>query len=185
MPPLTSDIHINTTAFDKAACIKNTWLVLLHANRIPPHVGLLLNGSYNSLTIKGHELGISSESLFKMISVKNIETVFVKLLEHPVFSADYQLSVFQELVKKYKSVKQFEATCLSPIKEFFLEFYAVELIEEELLADFLGRLTDNSYLHSATSLNFSLNTNLLKVPFYNSQQLHERIREESLPFLVD
>lgn len=183
--PLTSDIKIKTTPFDKAACTKNTWIVLLHANRIPPHVGLMLNGSYNSLTVKGHELDVSSESLFKMVKLKKIESVFIKVVEHPVFSTDYQLAVLQEFIKKHKAVKQFEATCLSPVKEFFLEFYALELKEEELLTGFLGRLADNAYLHSAASLNFTPDTNLLKVPFYNSEQLHERIREERQPFFIE
>jgi hypothetical protein len=89
---------------------KGTWLVILHASRIPPHVGLMINGNYNSLTIKERELNVSSEVLLKTISQKKIEALFLKIVKHPVFSSDHQLNIFQEQLNQFTSVKQNEAT---------------------------------------------------------------------------
>jgi hypothetical protein len=55
---------------------KGTWLVILHASRIPPHVGLMIDGNYNSLTIKERELNVSSEVLLKTISQKRLKLYF-------------------------------------------------------------------------------------------------------------
>jgi hypothetical protein len=50
--------------------MKNTWLVILHASRTPPHIGILIDGNYNSLTIKGHELDININVLIKNDTAK-------------------------------------------------------------------------------------------------------------------
>lgn len=185
MPASTTQITIPTTVFDKATCSRQSWLVLLHAHRIPPHVGFMINGNYNSLTVKGMELNVSFESLFKMIQQKRIETAFIRIVEHPVFSLDYQQEVFADLLNKYQVVKQFEATCLTPIKDFFQEFYAVEVQADELLPGFLQRLHQNNYLAQATSLNFDLKPQQIDIPNYQSEELHEKIKAERLPFYKD
>jgi hypothetical protein len=178
-------ISIKTTAIDPPALKRNTWLVLLHANRIPPHVGLLIGGAYNSLTIKGHELDVSVEVLLKTIIQKKINAIFIKVVNHPVFSADYQLQTFKEMIKNYDKVKPFEATCLSPIKEFFQYFYALAADDRELLFSFLERLNQNSYLELAMSQNFTLNKHVIEIPFYTAEQLHEKIKSERLPFYTN
>ena len=83
---------------------QNSWLVVLHASRKPPHIGMLINGTYHSLTIKGHETNVSLPVLLKTIQQKKIETVFVKLKKHPVFSYDYQNEIFQWQIKQFKKV---------------------------------------------------------------------------------
>jgi len=178
-------IEVETSSFNAASLNKDSWLVILHANRIPPHIGLLINGNYNSLTIKGHELNVSIEALLKTISQKKIESVFIKLIKHPVFSLDHQLNMFQEMVKNFEQVKQNQATCLTPIKLFFQEFYAVNSINDELFFEFIKRLNDNSYLQTASAFNFNLNTNIVEFPFYSKEQLNEQIKAERLPYYKD
>jgi phosphopantetheine adenylyltransferase len=178
-------IEVETSAFNAAALNKDSWLVILHANRIPPHIGLLINGNYNSLTIKGHELNVSIEALLKTISQKKIESIFINLKKHPVFSLDHQLNMFQEMVKNFDQVKQDHATCLTPIKLFFQEFYVVTNVNDELFFEFIKRLNDNSYLQTASALNFDLNKNLVEFPFYSTEQLNEQIKAERLPYYKD
>jgi hypothetical protein len=181
----TVHIAIKTAAFDPAILNKDSWLIILNANRIPPHVGLLINGNYNSLTIKGHELNVSIEALLKIISQKKIESIFIKLKKHPVFSLNHQLEMFQETIKSFGPVRQNEATCLSPIKLFFQEFYVVTNNDEELLYDFIKRLNDNSYLEFASALNFENEQNGIELPFYTTEQLNEQIKAERLPYYKD
>ena len=184
---ISEKIHIDlqTTAFNADSLNKDLWLVVLHANRIPPHIGLLINGNYNSLTIKGHELNVNVDVLLKTISQKKIEAVFIKIIKHPVFSLNHQLEMFQEMIKKFDNVRQFESTCLTPIKLFFQEFYVVTIIENELFYDFMTRLNDNSYLESACALNFNFTQNILELPYYTTEQLNEKIKTERLPYYKD
>lgn len=181
----TLDISLQTKIFDKKKLTHGNWLVLLHARRIPPHVGLIIEGRYSSLTVKGPELNVTLDALLKTIGVKKIETIFIKVVDHPVFSSDYQNELFHEMIKKYKMVKQHEATCLSPLKEFFQEFYALNFLKDELLFDFLERLRQNTYLELAMSFNFELAPAMIQIPKYDATELHERIKSERLSFHTD
>ena len=99
-----------TDSFNQDLLLKDTWLVILHASRTPPHVGILIDGNYNSLTIKGHELNIDIKVLLKTIQQKKIETLFIKLKKHPVFSLDYQKEICQYYIQQYKQVQVSRST---------------------------------------------------------------------------
>lgn len=175
-------IDIPRVEFKAGALAKDAWLVLLHARRIPPHAGLLINGVYNSLTIKGHELNVSREALLKTIDMRRIEAVFLKLLPQPVFSLSFQCEIFMEIIKKENPVTPNGSTCLTPIKLFFREFYNVPVIEEELLFDFINRLTYNNFITHFSSCHLPNNEGVLEIPFYSSEELHERIMHERMPY---
>ncbi|MBA3663757.1 MAG: hypothetical protein H0W61_06060 [Bacteroidetes bacterium] len=170
-------ITIETKEFQQDLLSKGSWLVILHAERFPPHAGLLFNGSYNSLTIKEAELDINKEVLFKTISQKKIKSFLLKLLPHPVFSLDHQKEMFQEELKKAGSVKHNQATCLSPIKLFFKDFYGIQSAPEELLFDFIRQLVGNSYVEYALSLHIQA-VNGIDLPFYTHEELNEKIKTE-------
>lgn len=180
----TINIPVETSTFNSEFLKKGTWLVLLHAQRIPPHIGLMISGNYNSLTIKEREMNIDAEPLLKTINQKKIKSVFIKIVNHPVFSQVHQVEMFQEHLKKFDTVKQFEATCLSPIKLFFEEFYAVKNNGQTLLFDFLLELKKNDYLEKAMSLNMLLDDGL-DLPFYTKDELNEKIKSERQPYYND
>jgi len=163
---------------------KGTWLVILHAQRIPPHIGLMFSGNYNSLTIKEHEININSSLLLKTITQKKIKSLFIKVLPHPVFSMDHQKNIFQEYLKTFGYVKHNETTCLSPIKLFFRDFYALETDKDELLFDFIRRLNENDFIESVSALNIELN-NGISLPFYSIEELNEKIKIERQPYYND
>lgn len=162
---------------------KGGWLVVLHASRIPPHVGLMIDGNYNSLTIKERELNVSSAALLKTISQKKIEALFLKLVKHPVFSTDHQLHIFQEQLNQFTVVKPNEATCLSPLKLFFQEFYAVRNKKEQLFYDFADELYRNEYIAGAIGMNLpEIENKTFLLPHYTNEELQERIAKERSAF---
>lgn len=181
----TVNIKVDTLELREASLAKDIWLVVLYANRIPPHIGLMINGNYNSLTIKGHELNVSSEALFKTVSQKKIESLFIKLKKNPVFSYDHQLEMLQEMISKFGPVRQYEATCLSPVKLFFEQFYAVNNIDEELYYEIMKRMNENEYFEFAGSFNFTLHNGFVELPFYTIEQLNETIKAQRLPYYKD
>lgn len=167
-------------SFSQEQLNKNTWLIILHASRTPPHIGILINGNYNSLTIKGHELNIEINVLLKMIQQKKIETLFVKLKNHPVFSSDYQKEICQFYIKQFTQVKANEASCLSPIKLFLQEFYAIQENKDELLFELIERLKQNHYISLTIGLNIDdkIESDEFSLPIYSTQQLQEIIKTE-------
>jgi len=170
-------IPLRTEHFQPTLTEKGTWLVILHAQRMPPHVGLLFNGNYNSLTIKEAELNINSTVLLKTLSQKKIKSVFIKIVPHPVFSVDHQCEMFQEELKKTGAVEQFKSTCLSPVKTFFKEFYGIQSPDNELLFDFTRQLNENYFIEYAMPVNMELNEGL-ELPFYTVEELNDKIRSE-------
>ena len=162
---------------------KHTWIVMLHASRIPPHVGLLIDSNYNSLTIKGHELNVRLEVLLKTIQQKKLEAIFIQLKKHPVFSAQYQLEIFQHHLQQFTQVND-EATCLSPVKLYLQEFYVIPLQETELLFELVERLKQNQYIHQTIGLNIGgkLKGDEFELPIYSSEQLQTVIQTERANF---
>jgi hypothetical protein len=166
---------------------KNTWLVVLHASRMPPHIGIMINGNYNSLTIKGHELNVNYQVLLKTIQQKKIETLFIQLKKHPVFSFDFQNEISQDYIKQFNRVKVNEASCLNPVKLFLQEFYALCENKDELLYELIERLKQNNYISKTVGINISdkLNQHEFKLPVYTNSELQEVIKTESLHYYKD
>lgn len=166
--------------FSENELLKGTWLIILHASRTPPHIGILIDGNYNSLTIKGHELDIRINILQKTIQQKKIETLFVKLQQHPVFSSNYQKEICQHYIRQFSQVKANEASCLSPIKLFLQEFYALAENKHELLFELIERLKQNQYISLTLGLNIlhKLEDGEFSLPMYSNEDLQEIIKTE-------
>ena len=173
--------------FNEKELSKNTWLVILHASRIPPHVGIVIDGNYNSLTIKGHELNIGIDVLLKTIQQKKIEALFVQLKKHPVFSTEYQKEICQLYIQQFTQVKQNEASCLSPVKLFLQEFYALCFNEKELLFELTERLKQNNYISDAVGINVDekLEQDQFSLPMYTHEELQKVIRSERTNYYKD
>ena len=170
-----------TDSFNQDLLLKDTWLVILHASRTPPHVGILIDGNYNSLTIKGHELNIDIKVLLKTIQQKKIDTLFIKLKKHPVFSLDYQKEICQYYIQQYKQVQVNQASCLSPIKLFIQEFYAISELKNELLFELVERLKQNNYITTTLGIGIEnkISDNSFSLPTYSNEQLQIKIKAES------
>ena len=171
-------------SFNQDLLYKDTWLVILHATRTPPHIGILINSNYNSLTIKGHELDIDIRALVKTIQQRKIETLFVKLKKHPVFSSEYQKEICQFYIKQFIEVKANEASCLSPIKLFLQEFYAITECKHELLFELIERLKQNQYILLTLGLNIEdrVEDNIFSLPVYTNEELQSIIKLERLNY---
>ena len=183
---ISQNIHIPTRVsdFNQSELQNGVWLALLHVQRIPPHIGLMFNGNYNSITIKEHEYNISSELLIKTINQKKIKTVFVNLVKHPVFSLQHQLEIFQEQMKDFGSVEQNKITCTSPIKLFLKEFYGIHSDEKELFFNLFQKLNQNNFVNKSVGVNIEL-SNGVELPFYTNEELNEKIKNERKPYYND
>jgi hypothetical protein len=170
-----ASIAINPGDLTDTTLTKGLFICLLHVKRVPPHIGILIDGKYHSLTIKGIEPNVSISALLRTIQQQKIESVFLKISPHPVFSNDHMNSIFLELLKKYPQIRSNEVTCLSPLKDFFNEFYAINTIKNDMIFDLLKRMAANNFILQAYSLNLSLENNTLSIPVYSQEELNEKI----------
>lgn len=108
---------------------KGCWIAVVSAERIPPHIGILFNGKYCSLNIKGKEIDVEAAVLLRKIEILRIPAIFIKLIPHPVFSIDFLHEHFKLELQKYEKVT-IEHTCFTPVKAFMQENYLLK--QEEL-----------------------------------------------------
>ena len=171
-------IHINKD-YKPDELKKGIYLVLLNANHLPPHIGLLIDSVYHSLTIKGQELNINGGVLLKNISLRKIATVFIKLKKHPVFSNQFLNETFIEQVKLFDRVNEVENTCMSPIRLFFDEFYALPKENIKLIFDLLRGLKENDFIDETYGANLGeLKENIFYLHTYNEKDLKKQIKSE-------
>lgn len=170
-----------TTETDETQLLRGSWLMILHASRIPPHVGMMIGGCYSSLTIKGYELNVKAEVLLQTISRKKIEALAIQLVKQPVFSEGYQREVLDLYIRQFPKVEAHRASCLSPVKLFLQEFYAIPDQPKELLFEITERLKQNHYIHKTLGFNLKegLSEGDYSLPVYSHERLKEVIARES------
>jgi len=175
---LNNAIHISGEV--QADDIKRgIYLVLLHANRVPPHIGMMMDHVYHSLSIKGQELNVSGEALLKNISLRKIPAVFIEIKKHPVFSNAHLGECFAEQVKQFYKVNAEGNTCLSPVKLFFEEFYALDRQKIDLVFDLLAQLNANNFVSRAFGGHLgALKENIFYLHPYKRADLDRQIAEE-------
>lgn len=154
--------------------------MILHASRVPPHVGVMIDGSYSSLTIKGHEIGVRLEVLMQTITRKRIEALAVSLVKQPVFSTDFQREALELYIRQFPKVEAGKASCLSPVKLFLQEFYALQARPQELLYEVTERLKLNGYIGRAIGFNLPDSySGEYALPVYSHERLQEVIAFET------
>lgn len=168
----TYTLHINKS-FAIEDLQKGLYLVIVHANRIPPHIGIIVDKTYHSLTIKGQEINVPVEALIRNKNQRKIASVFVKIKKHPVFSDNYLKEHFISNVLQFNKVEVGKATCLSPIKLFFEENFAIDTSAVNYVFDLLPQLEAKGLIENVSSL--FIDEKEFQLPVYNMEQLNKGI----------
>jgi hypothetical protein len=168
----TYQLKIDKT-FDEVDLQKGVFLTVLHATRTPPHIGLIIDKQYHSLTIKGAELNIAVTSLLRTVHQRKIPTLFIQLKPHSTFSASYLKEHFIINVQEYPKVDVNIATCLSPIKRFLEETYLLSCQQINYLYELVPFLDEAQLILSISALNIDEST--FKLPIYNLSELNNGI----------
>jgi len=120
--------------------LKGLYLVLINADKIPPHLGLINNQRYYSLATSGVNIGDSVESLYRLVTNKSIATVFIKIDES---SSDFNLEQkLKGYFGQYESATE-NVTCLEPIKAFFEECFSLPVGNVKYVFNLIPLLKNN------------------------------------------
>ncbi|MBC7863844.1 MAG: hypothetical protein IAF38_12790 [Bacteroidia bacterium] len=163
---------------------KGVFISVIDANKIPPHIGICINGNFSSLTIKGHELNVGAGVLLKNCSLRRIPALFIKIKDHPVFSYNYLDELLQSCIAEHKRVDVNGPTCLTPVKQFFKEGFHVDVNEIDFLFQLLPQLQKNELIVSCYSANITNETanGNYTLPVYTKNQIDERIEKVRLEY---
>src|SRR3954467_6801083 len=159
--------------FNEVELSNGVYIVAMHATRIPPHIGLIIDKQYHSLSIKGQDFNTPIKALLKNIEQRKIPSLFVKVKSHPTFSGSYLKEHFILNIQQFPKVDKDIATCLSPIKLFFNEVYDVAMKDVDFLFHLLPSLQEADLIEHATTLFIDEST--YQLPVYTKEQLDAEI----------
>ena len=162
-------------SFSEVDLQKGLFIVVVHATRIPPHIGMVVDKKYHSLSIKGQDINTPLEALVKNSSIRKIPTLFIKIKSHPTFSDIYLRDHFITNVQAFERVDVGVATCLSPIKLFFEEVYNISMKDVNYLYQLLPLLEAEGLIELVSSMN--VDEQNYQLPFYTNKEINAGINE--------
>ena len=175
---ITYKIKINKS-FDEQDLSYGLYIAVIHATRIPPHIGMISDKSYHSLSIKGQDINVPIAALIKNTNIRKIPTLFIKIKSHPTFSAIYLREHFITNVQQFDRVDVGVATCLSPIKLFFEEVYGIPMKNVNYLYELLPLLESEGLIEAISSIHIEEKT--YQLPVYTNKEINagiELVRKE-------
>lgn len=135
-------------------------LWVLHADKIPPHIGISNNGLFFSLKVRGKDENVRVESLVNTIYRKRIPTLCYELTD-----VDLDLS---SVFDNYRVAIAGEITCLAPIKEV-LNCHQVDKVSE-----LIEQLELEGRVKAVGSV--FLPEGFTQIPSYELNDIHERLK---------
>ena len=136
-------------------------LWVLHADKVPPHIGVSVHGAYFSLKANGKDLAMPVDHIQRLIDRKKIATLCFELTLQE--SVDHMTGIFDF----YEKTEPNTVTCLNPIKELLHIEYAQKLTE----------LLDVLYANNKISrvFGFHLPYDFKGIANYSTDDIHARL----------
>jgi len=138
------------------------FLCVLHANKIPPHIGCLIDGQFFSIKVKGKDEQIPINQFFKALSIKKVPTLFIEVDTH------INLDRVKDVYANYPCIQVGESTCLSPIVQLF---ECEESIHK--LSEFLEYLTVQGRIKTVFKVH--LNNEFSAISAYSLEEIKQHL----------
>jgi len=132
--------------FSAEKTAQGLFLVLLKADRIPPHLGLLIESRWFTLDVRGATGDADAQALLQAIERKKIASVFVHLAWPRGLSAEQGRARAKEIFEAYPALGKNEDTCYSPIRDFISAIYGEAFQRTNFVFELLKLLQDNNLL---------------------------------------
>ncbi|MCE2743444.1 MAG: hypothetical protein LW701_07745 [Fluviicola sp.] len=158
-----NSIILNSISENRIDFNKGLFLWILHANKIPPHIGISLDGIYFSLKVNGKDDGIELTKINKIIEAKKIGTFIVEI------NQEVEINDLKYCFSKHNKVVSNHTTCLTPIQDV-LKLEGEKLILSELL----NKIQLNDSLGKVFSLN--LESDFKGILAYGKAEIENRLK---------
>jgi hypothetical protein len=174
-------IH-NIQKAEETLLMQDVYLVLLYANRIPPHLAITVNGKLFTLTTKGATVDGALAPLLKLIRRNNIESIFIKLNVPALFTLDQLQDEIKKYTLAYPRVDVGIATCLNPIRDFCGSVYDEDVRKANFIFELLPKLEQKRAVGECFYMNMEnyLRDNTFALRTYTMNDIYEGIRQSHL-----
>ena len=140
-------------------CLLWVW----HADKIPPHLGLSIDGKYFSLKANGKDFMAEIDSVKQIILRKKIKTLCFEL------KSTLNVQDVADSFHKYDTTIPFEITCLQPIQEVLNSYFSKQLVD--LLID----LDDKNQIQRVFGYNIPVGFDSIST--YTTDDIHARLKQ--------
>lgn len=144
--------------------ISGTYIVVIHANKIPPHLGVLTEGKFYSLKANGKDFGVHITILGAILDRKQIATLFFKVSNDKLIIKEV-IRVFEAAGNEISE----NQTCLTPLQQIFSSDYPCSTI-----AALLRRLEELNKIEQVFGLH--LPDEFGGIPYYDVTRIQDRIK---------
>lgn len=138
------------------------YLWVIHADKIPPHLGVSYEGKFYSLKANGKDEGVSVTSILRVLGRKNIATLFYQISTDVVRM--HPENAFRHLDKTIPG----EVTCLHPLKSIFDNTTAHRI--KDLLIDLEGKDA------VVNVFGWQISDDFQQIPDYSPEDIHRRLK---------
>lgn len=165
METLLSDFYIQAIQSSKDTSIEPTSVLLwvLHADKIPPHIGISVKGNYFSLKANGKDDMLPISKIKETIEKKKITTLCFELAD------SIELENVCTSFGQYSRTIPEKITCLKPINEI-LKLESCKQLTESLTA-----LYDNNRISRV--IGFNINSDFEGIKQYEIDDIHARLQQ--------
>lgn len=136
------------------------YLWIWYANKIPPHIGVSIQGNYFSLKVNGKDVELPVDKPLMVIERKTIATIWVEL------TSELKLKHCKEIFSNYSTAQLQGATCLSPLKDL------LEDQDSTQLSEFLNNI---SCKYDLKYNGIHLPSDYKELPLYSQQEIQNRL----------
>lgn len=161
------------------------WLALIAVDETPPHIALISDGKYYSLSARKVDNGIPLERFINTIERKHIPTLFIHIENNNIVASYEAISIntqLQSIYKELQPLKNTETTCLSPIKQFFATYYSPRFSSINYVFELLAIAEQLELLKECSSIFCDdSNSKRITLPKYNIEQIRNKIHEIASP----
>ena len=140
---------------------QDLYLWVFHVDKIPPHIGISLDGQFYSLKSSGVDIGLDTGKVLRLISDKKLPSILIRLTSKVLED---------ELHRIYQSHSKTNAgsiTCLTPVKE------VLGISDVAKLSELLIRLEEDGRLSQVYS--FYLPEQIKGIRTYTAQDITNRL----------
>lgn len=142
------------------------FLCIWHANKIPPHIGIIIQGRYYSLKVKGKDSDIPVSEIVKLIERKKIATVIAEV------KTTIDTRRISSVFFTYDKAEASKVTCLTPITEVF------EVKDHiNILSELLNYFQSKQQIGQLFGLN--LEPDFKGILFYGKEEIEARLKQLS------
>ncbi|MEW6467383.1 MAG: hypothetical protein AB1458_00575 [Bacteroidota bacterium] len=168
----------NLLPADESVLKNDVFLILLYANRVPPHLAVSVNGKLFTLTVKGATVDGELGGLLKLVRRNRIETVFIRLSVPPLFTLEQLRGEIKKYTLAYPRVDVGIATCLTPIKDFCHSVYETETGKINFVFELLPRLMEQHVTGACYHMNMEsyIRQDAFALRTYTMNEIYEGIR---------